>query len=340
VIAMRALLFLLCLGSAALAGAREDWEKIEALDAGPGVQPNTAEEAKQISLGHTQKQEKALRAFLAAYAGNEHAFEARLRLARLVALRAELRGEPLPEESGALIREAEKAASTPAQRAEVDFAKIAQRMRQSRGKRPGPDERRNLLDAARVFQRDHPDDRRVAALLIEVATLFDGDIKTKQTLLSEAKKLTSDPDLLAQIADDTKRIGWIGKVLPLKFTATDGTRVDVKDWAGKPVIIVYFATWSPPSCTVFSDMRRLADKTDAGFVGISLDTDGMSLAKFLAKEKTKSAIAYDGKAWDGPLVQALGINAVPAVWMLDAKGMVRTLDPLDAPEELLKQLQR
>ena len=38
--------------------------------------------------------------------------------------------------------------------------------------------------------------------------------------------------------------------------------------------------------------------------------------------------------------RALGINAVPTVWLLDKKGNVRTLDPLDGPEELLQQLQR
>lgn len=335
------LTFLLVLVPLALhASPAEDWEKILVLDAGPGIQPKTAEEAKSISLAHTEKQEKSLRAFLANHPSHQHAFEARLRLARLVALRADLRGEPPPAETTQLIAEAESLARTGAQRTEVDFARLAQRMRQSRGKRPTAEERKDLLNQARVFASDHPKDRRLAALLIEVATLFDSDPATKGQLLSDAKTLTKDPDLLAQIADDQKRLAWLGKPLPLKFTSLDGSRVDVKDWRGKPVVIVFFATWSEPSRAVFTQMQRLAVDSGAGFIAVSLDADGASLRKFLATQKDRAAIAWDGKSWDSPLTQALGINSVPSVWFLDPKSTVRTLDPLDSPEDLLKRLTR
>jgi hypothetical protein len=332
---------LLCLLAAPLLAApTDDWEKILALDAGPGLQPKNSEEAKTISLAHTEKQEKALRAFLAAYAADSRAFEARLRLARLIALRADLRGDPIPAESAKLIGEAEAAAKTDAQRTEVAFARLAHRMRQSRGKRPTPEERRTLLELARTFERDHPTDRRVAPLLVEVATLFDGDPETKKRLLNDAKALTKDPDVLAQIADDFKRLAWLGRPLPLKFTSLDGSRIDVKDWRGKPVVIVFFGAWSQPSRTVFADMQRLATESGAGFVAISLDADSASLKKFLAEQKSRAAIAWDGKSWDGPLIQALGVNSVPSVWLLDPQSTVRTLDPLDSPEELLKRLSR
>jgi thiol-disulfide isomerase/thioredoxin len=334
---MRAILCLLWMATAVWAGPREDWEKIVALDAGPGVQPKTVEEAKSISLGHTEKQEKALRAFLAAYARDERAFEARLRLARLVILRADLRGEPIPAEAAKLLGEAEAQASGEAQRAEVDFARIAQRMRQSRGKRPTVEERRSLLEAARTFEREHPGDRRIGPLLAEIATLFDGDVQTKERLLKDAKKLTKDPDVLAQIADDLKRLSWLGKPLPLKFTGLDGARIDVKDWRGKPVLVVFFATWSEPSRTVFAQMQQVATETGAGFVGVSLDADAGALTKFLAAQKSRAAVAWDGKGWESPLAQALGVNSVPSAWLLDKRGVVRSLDALEAPEEMVRE---
>lgn len=333
---MLPLLLLLCIGACAMAGAGEDWEKIVALDAGPGVQPKSPAEAKTLSLAHTEKQEKALRAFLAGYADDERIFEARLRLARLVALRADLHGEAPPEEVPRLIADAERIAK-PEQLVEVDFARIALRMRQTRGKRPTPDERLALMETARTFERTHPKDRRVGPLLVEVATLFDGDSRTKERLLLDAKKRTQDPDIHAQIADDLKRLSWLGKQLPLRFTALDQSRVDVKDWRGKPVVVVFFATWSEPSCSVFREMRQLAEEQGAGFVAVSLDTELAPLSKFL-QGSAMPAVACDGKSWDGPVVQALGINALPSVWFLDKQGMVRTLDPLDAPGELLRKL--
>ena len=54
-------------GAGALAGtADEDWQAVVALDAGPGGQPNTVESAGLLVVNHLAKQEKALRAFLAA----------------------------------------------------------------------------------------------------------------------------------------------------------------------------------------------------------------------------------------------------------------------------------
>ncbi len=338
---MRRVLCCLCLlVGAALAGAPEDWSRLVALDAGPGVVPKNTEEAKKISLDHNGRQEQALRAFLKAYPADEHLFEARLRLARVLGLRADMNGEPQPAEVSRLIAEAEKEAETAAQHAEVDFARLAQSMRQSHGKRLEPDERQSLLKAARAFAQRYPRDRRVASLLVEVGTLFDGDAKTKQRLLADAKRLTKDPDLLAQIADDTKRLSWLGRVLPLHFKSVDGTQVDVKEWRGKPVVVVFFDASSPPARAVFSDMNRLASEKGAGFVAVSLDSDTDVLARFMATQQPRPAVAWDGKGWDGPFVQALGINAVPTVWLLDKEGVVRTLDPLDDPEGLVRQLSR
>lgn len=337
---MRVLFFLTWLGMMAWAGAPEDWAGIVALDAGPAGQPKSELEARGISLAHSTRQENALRAFLGAYPGDEHIFEARLRLARVLGLHAELLGEPPPVEALRLIIEAEKSATTPEQQGEVEFARLAQRMRQTRGKRPLPEERDALLKAAQAFQRGHPTDRRVPSLLAEVATLFDGDAKVKERLLLDAKRLTKDPDLLAQIADDTKRLGWLGRKLPLRFTGIDGSHVDIKDWRGKPVFVVFFDTTSAPARSVLTSLNRLAAEKGAGLLSVSLDADAEAVGRFVATLRPQPTVACDGRGWDSPLVQALGINAVPTVWLLDRDGMVRTLDPLDDPEGLLRQLMR
>lgn len=326
--------------SVAFAGAADDWGRIIALDAGPGATPKSAQEAKDLALAHSAKQEKALRAFLEAHPADEHAFEARLRLARVLGVRANMNNEPQPVEAMRLLLAAEGASATREQHAEVDFAKLAQRMRQSRGKRPTREEREDLLKSAREFAHDYPADHRVAALLLEVSTLFDGDAKTKTKLLADARRATKDPGLLAQIADDSKRLGWLGQKLPLHFTAVDGTHVDIKDWRGRPVVLVFFATTSSPARAVFAEMNRLAAAKNAAFVAVSLDADANDVARFIATMEPRPAVAWDGKGWDGPFVQALGINAVPTVWLLDPQGVIRTLDPLDDPEGLLGQLMR
>jgi peroxiredoxin len=144
--------------------------------------------------------------------------------------------------------------------------------------------------------------------------------------------------VLAQIADDTKRLNWLGRALPLRFTGLDGVHVDVTGWKGRPVVVVFFATPSASSLKVFAQMRQVAEENGARFVGVSLDGDRTALTRFLTEQKGTVPVAWDGKGWDSPLVTALGLNAVPSVWLLDKKGVVRTLDPMDAPEELVRKL--
>ena len=335
---MRPLLFLLLAATAFAGDAKEDWARVTALDAGPGVQPQNAEEARQLSLAHLEKQERALRDYLAAHASDEHAFDSRLRLARLLSLRAELKSEDIPPEAARLLNDAEITARTPAQQADVDFAKLSARMRRLQNRRPAAIERDGLLDAAQDFQRKHGEDHRTGAVFAEVAKLFDGQPKTKESLLLTAQKLTKDPGTLAQIADDLKRLALLGKPLPLRFTALDGTRVDAKAWRGKPVIIVFFATWSASSKKAFADLQRAA--ADAVFIGISLDSQRKLLDAFLGEQNVNSPIAWDGKGWDSPLVQALGINALPTTWLLDKEGVLRSLDALDETAVQLKKLAR
>src|SRR3954451_22696331 len=73
----------------ALAGeAGVDWQRVVELDAGPKAKPTSQQEARSVAAAHVGRQEKALRDFLAAHPTDAHAFEAEMRLARLLQIRA------------------------------------------------------------------------------------------------------------------------------------------------------------------------------------------------------------------------------------------------------------
>jgi len=332
--------FLLWPASLLAGDARDDWKAVTTLDAGPGVEPKTATEAFALSLRHGDRQEKALRSFLTAHPDDANAFEATLRLVRLLDLRAEMKAEAVPEEAGTLLGKARDLATTPARRTEIEFALLARGMRKWRSKRPPIAERRDLLDQARKFETAHPGDRRIAWLLAEIASLFDFDPATKERLLKQAKALTKDPGLTAQITDDLRRLGFLGRVIPLRFTALDGRRIDVKNWQGKVVAILFFSTWSAPSKAGLLALQRAATAAGPGveFMVVSLDTDRTELEAFIRDHSLKCPVAWDGKGWDGPLIQALGINAVPTAWLLDQKSVLRSLDALEQPEEQIRKL--
>src|SRR4051812_19414032 len=78
--------------SRAAGDADQDWQAIIALDAGPQEQPKSPEAASQMVLAHLARQEKALRGFVAGHPQDARTFEARLRLARLLQIRADFEG--------------------------------------------------------------------------------------------------------------------------------------------------------------------------------------------------------------------------------------------------------
>jgi peroxiredoxin len=320
--------------------ADQDWAAIVALDAGPQQQVETRAEAAQMVATHLARQEKALRVFLAVYPADERVFEGRLRLARLLQIRADFEGSDKPRaESKRILTDLEKTA-TPEQRPELDFAKVARLMR---GLRPGEAEQRDaVLKAARDFQAAHPSDRRVAALLAEVATLFDGQPKTKEKLLEDARLAgTDDDDLKARIADDLKRVRLLGAEVPLRFTSVQGEEIDVAKLRGRPVFLIFFAAASPPAAAAVRKLQQEVAELPKGSVrviGVSLDGQRETLTAFMKTRGLAWPVAFDGQGWQSPYARELGINAVPTVWLIDARGRLRVLNALESAAVKARQL--
>lgn len=323
------------------ATADQDWEAIIALDAGPGAQPRNAEAAGQMVLAHLARQEKALRTFLATHPQDSRAFEANLRLARLLQIRGDFENSDKPRlEAKRLLERLDKTA-TPEQRVELDFARVARLMRSLRT--AGPTEREELLRAARQFQAAHPGDRRIAALLVEVATLFDGEPKTKEALLEDARMVAADDDLKSRIADDLKRVRLLGGEVPLSFTSVQGKEITSQTLRGRPCFIIFFADFSPASTTALTKLQAAVAELPKGSVsviGVCLDDRRETLTALMKARGLTWPVAFDGKGWQSPLVRDLGINAIPTVWLLDASGRLRALNALDRATDKARQLMR
>jgi peroxiredoxin len=323
-------ILLITLASVVAAGAAspdETWRNLVALDSGPKETPKNALEGRKIALGHFEKQESALRAFLKQYPADARRVEARLRLARVLQMRADVQDQKIASpEVETLIREAEKMAK-PEQRADVEFARLSYTMRSMR--EPTPQQRQRMYDAARAFQTKHPTDHRLPALLAEISTLFDLQPKTKQSLLIAAQSHATDADLKSRIADDLRRIDLLNQEISLRFESPDGTVVDVADYRGKAVLVIFFASWSPPAVEAVMKLQKTLPEFPAEqvhLVGVSLDRNREPLERLVMDQKIEWPIICDGKGWESPLVRSLGINSLPTVWLLDREGRLRSLN--------------
>lgn len=163
------------------------------------------------------------------------------------------------------------------------------------------------------------------------------------------KKLLADP--VPQLAEAGKleqaMIERVAKLktapLELKYTAVDGTEVDVSKLRGKVVLIDFWATWCGPCVAAVPDVvAAYKQYHDQGFevVGVSLDDDKNRLLAFTQKHGMVWPQAFDGGDPDSPISTGFGIESIPTMWLLDKKGML--VAPVDSDaigdevEKLLK----
>jgi thiol-disulfide isomerase/thioredoxin len=115
------------------------------------------------------------------------------------------------------------------------------------------------------------------------------------------------------------------KPLDLKFTAVDGREVDVSKMRGKVVLVDFWATWCGPCVAELPNvLKAYKELHPKGFeiVGISLDSDKEKLESFVKEKGMDWPQFFDGKGWKNEISSNYGINSIPAMWLVDQKGMV------------------
>jgi len=113
----------------------------------------------------------------------------------------------------------------------------------------------------------------------------------------------------------------------LKYTAVDGTPVDLAKRHGKVVLVDFWATWCPPCREEVPNVVAAYQKYhDKGFevMGVSLDEDKQTLLDFTSQNGMAWPQYFDGMGWDNSIASANGVRSIPAMWLFGKDGRLIT----------------
>jgi thiol-disulfide isomerase/thioredoxin len=179
----------------------------------------------------------------------------------------------------------------------------------------------------------YPDDLRTMRIQFDMAGILKvRDPAAAESILHELAT-SKNPQVAAMAQQQLEALKFAQKLakepLDLKFEAVDGTAVDLAKLRGKVVLLDFWATWCGPCRMEIPNVVATYNKLHSqGFeiVGISLDQNKEQMVRFTKAAGMTWAEYFDGKSWGNEISRRYGIDAIPAAWLLDKKGIVRSTE--------------
>ncbi|MGZ8900454.1 MAG: TlpA family protein disulfide reductase, partial [Limisphaerales bacterium] len=160
-------------------------------------------------------------------------------------------------------------------------------------------------------------------------------------LTDVVKSNALDAKRMARAKAMLKAATAVGQPLAIAFTAVDGRKVDLQEMKGKVVLFDFWAAWSVPCIAELPQTVQLYNtwhKKGFEVVGISLDTEQSAMDQVVRKFKIPWPQYFDGKSWGSKYAVDYNVGSIPALWLVDKKGILRTMNARENLESRVKEL--
>ncbi|MEO1530380.1 MAG: TlpA disulfide reductase family protein [Planctomycetota bacterium] len=198
------------------------------------------------------------------------------------------------------------------------------------------------------FAKRYPKTNESALAMLQLALSKEFEEKEKEAL-SYYKTVSAEfrgTEAGEKAAGAVRRLESVGQRIELEGSTIGGKQFKLSQLRGRPVIIHYWATWCEP-CK--SDMKLLARlqsryrRAGLTLVGVNVDANRADAESFIQKSRLPwTQLFEDGGLESSPLAKAFGVQTLPTMMLIDAKGMVvrhnvRSAELDEEIDEMLKK---
>ena len=137
-----------------------------------------------------------------------------------------------------------------------------------------------------------------------------------------------------------RRLDIVGTVPEIRFTAVDGSEIDLATMRGKVVLLHFWAASSRSCVDGLTQLRRLYEEygpKGLEILGLSLDERRSELLRLCAEREIRWPQHFGGGR-RSRLAAQYGVMEIPSIWLIDKKGKARFIDPKEDLETLIRQL--
>ncbi len=115
----------------------------------------------------------------------------------------------------------------------------------------------------------------------------------------------------------------LGSELKLRLPASTGGEVTLESFRGRPLVVVFFATWAERADALLPQLQRLAAESRLEVVAVALDEDPRFVAPFVRRHALRFPVLLDPGGETSE--RELPLRVLPTVAVLDANGRVSQL---------------
>ena len=182
------------------------------------------------------------------------------------------------------------------------------------------------------FARRFPDQEgRAAMSLFAAGGICDqfGEPEAALTCVQTLRQQYAGSVFAEQSAGLFRRLTLPGKRMELSGPTIEGGFVEIQQYVGRPVLIVFWSSTSPTFLKQLSALRKIETQyasSGLSIIGVNLDTDESAVDRFL----TEHGISWPQIFFSDPNQRAgrnrvaryYSVQIVPAYWLIDRTGTV------------------